>query len=323
MYTCKKIVKKYLTIYMVVLVTCIILNLQCRRIQEVKDFFNREPEVSAVSKVLKTTIPVVYAANVAMAAVNGDTLPQVVFRQGFTSFPGNGILYITISPTYPLPIGSDNSGGILVVGMWSSKNNAILTVLFSDLNISQGTFQLNSINTFPVQRDGDSLLAVYADQDVNSVKDTFLVFSLSTGQIQTEYIRLLAEKPTDSAIVVEQNAWIIDVDTKGTPTNLNDDVYSLFGAGQYVEASVVNASVVQLVMMQTLFTPAIPRNPYDGRGILRDIDVSTGNTGHLPELGTAVLTFHRTNDGKVDVLVATGVYIGSTGKSLPLHLDSF
>lgn len=319
----KKIIKNKTGLCMITFAFCIVINLKCRRIQDVKDLLSKEPEVAAVSKVLKTAIPIAYAVNVAMVAINGDTLPQVTFRQGFTGFPGKGVLYITVSPTYPLPVGSDNSGGILVAGLWSSKDNAVVTVLFSDLNISQGTFQLNSINTFPVQRDGDSLLAVYADQDVNSVKDTFLVFNLTTGEIQTEYERLLAEKPSDSAVVVEQNAWIIDVGTKGTPTNLNDDVYSLSGAGQYVEASVVNSSVVQLVLIETSFSPTIPRNPFEGRGILRDIDVSTGNTGHLPELGTAVLKFHSSNDGKVDILLATGVYIGSTGKSLPLNLDGF
>ncbi len=308
---------------MLILLFMCLLNIQCRRIQDIKDFFDKEPEVAAISKVLKTTIPIAYAANIAMAAINGDTLPQVTIQQGFTSFPGNGILHITISPTYPLPVGSDNSGSIFVAGMWSSTDNAILTILFTDLNIKHGTFQLNSISTFPVQRDTNGILAVYTDQDVNNVKDTFLVFNLTTGEIQTKYANLDTEKPTDSAIVVEQNAWIINVADKNTPTNLNDDIYSLCGAGQYVEASVANASIVQLVMINTLFTPTTPRNPYKGRGVIRDIDVSTGSTGHLPELGTAVLSFHSTNDGKVDVVLATGVYIVSTNKSLPLYLDSY
>jgi hypothetical protein len=296
----------------------LILCVHCQRFKKIKDAFSKKPEIAAASEVLKTAIPLGYAAACAMDAVAGDTAPGVGFIAGIGGYPGNGLLSISVSGSLPLPVGADTSGTIYVAGYWTSQDQAILSVFFTDLSVREGTFVLKNTATFPVQRDTSGFRIVYASEDVNSTADTSMTVTLTGQQMQFEWKKFEAVPPVDSAVGIDQNAWIIYVDTKGTPAIRTDDIYSVCGAGQYLAASVSGASVVQLVMIDVAYTPAKRLNPYSGRGILRDIDIEDNS---LPELGTAVLWFHNKNDGRVDVPIATGVYIGSIGKSFALNLD--
>lgn len=311
---------RHLYAFLIITLTFTLPFTGCNLGDDLKDKFNQRPEVEAVSEALKTVIPLGYAANLAMEAIAGNVAPHVTIVTNVGQFPGQGLIKIDISSAYPLPIGSDTSGTIFVAGLWSSVKQAIFSIFFVDLDITHGTFTLSKISTFPVIRDttSDSILAVYAYEDVNAGSDTAMVVELSDSAVQAEFLRLNTAPPLDSAVALEQDAWIINVNNKGTVDDPDNDSYFISGARQYVEASPINASVIQLVMIGAGYTPTIPLNPYEGRAVLRDIDVSQGN---FPELGTAVLTFHSKNDGKVDVFIATGVYTGRTGSSLALNLD--
>ena len=59
-------------------------------------------------------------------------------------------------------------------------------------------------------------------------------------------------------------------------------------------------------------------NPRSGYALIKNTSAG-GNS--LPELGTAILDFHNQCDGMADVSLATGVYIKSNGKSIPLYLN--
>jgi len=294
----------------------------CKIIDDTKDFFSKKPEVTAITEVLKTSLPLAYAANIALDAIAGNVAEHVTIIQGVTSFPGHGHISIKISSKHPLPVGSDTSGTIHVVGLWQADTMAIFSVFFTDLDIKAGTLTISNIAIFPVVRDTNGILVVYANEDVNKGSDTAMTVNLTDQQVQVELARLKTAPPLDSAVDLNQDAWIVTVNNKNTWNTYTDDVYSVCGAGQYAGVDPTSATIVQLVMfgVNMRYTIPISLNPYEGRAVLRTIDVST--VGKFPEIGTAVLTFHSKNDGKVDVTVGIGVYIGSTGSHLPLNLNN-
>ncbi len=313
-------------LFFFIIVVLILQISSCRRIDNrinnVVDIFKRKPEVEALREVIKTALPLGYAASCAMAVVSGETLSHVKIIEGVTSFPDHGLISIDISDEHRLPVGADTSGTIIVAGLWSSRDVAIFSVFFTDIDIEDGSFALSNISTFPAQRDTNGILIVYANEDVNSGSDTFMTVTLTEGEIHTELTRLETAPPIDSAVTLDQNAWIINVDFNATNNNFSDDIYNISGAGQYLAASVTDVSVVQLVMIDAAMSPTICRlNPTYGVAFIRNLDVSTGYSGNIPELGTTVLTFHSSCNGKVNATIATGVYVASTGSSFSLNLN--
>jgi hypothetical protein len=293
----------------------------CDSKDEVDNFF-RDPDPGAIESTLKTTIPVGYAASLAMNAMAGDVAPNVTVVNGCSTYPCNGMLYIDYDETtYPMPIETNSNGEIIVVGLWTDQNTAILSVFFTNINLYTGTFILENVDIFPALRIGNQTKAVYADIEVNTGSNPIFPLNLTSDEISSELDRLNTTLPTDEHVSVEEEAWIVDVDNNGTSGDFSDDLYVITGAGQFVGASPSSASIDQVIFLEVRMSHACLLNPTNGVSILNEIEVSADQTIYGLTLGTAFITFHSECNGTAEITAAIGSYIGSFGDSLTLNLS--
>lgn len=303
----------------------------CGSTDEVEKFF-QDPDPVAVESTLKTAIPVGYASSLAMNAMAGDEAPNVsiinkLCASDSTEYPCSAWIAITYDPSsYPMPL-ETGSGEIIVAGLWTSVNSAILSVFFTDIDLYTGSFQLYDVDTFPVVRTGNVITAVYADIDVNVGSTPVFPFTLSLDEINFEEERFAGASPPDpwlppddSQVSVEEEAWIVDVDSNFTTDDFNDDIYMINGAGQFVGVSESSVQIRQIVFLGVIMSCSCILNPTDGLAIINDISVSDDPFVYGETLGSALFTFHEGCDGEVKVTAAVGSYIGSSGDSLPLNL---
>jgi hypothetical protein len=282
----------------------------------------REPDVTQVRNVLKAAMPIGYAANLTMAAMQGAVLPNVtVVRSGTDTSTGCFLVNITVDSTYPLPGNVRAVGIITTAGIIVDNRTAIMTAAFSEINVTRGSFVLGDISTFPAVSDTISgkreLDVVYSDIDVNAGSDTLLHIGITQGQIDAELVKYQTMKSFDSGVSLSENAWIIRVDDNNTLSNPADDRYTIFGGGQYVEVYDNNAEIVQLTMINAAMSPACKFNPDQGYALWQNM--GTDKSG--PDIGHVFLTFHSACDGSARVTIATGVYLRSFGRDIALDLD--
>jgi len=90
------------------------------------------------------------------------------------------------------------------------------------------------------------------------------------------------------------------------------------GGGQMIEATSISGGILQQAMLSVELSYDCPLNPVDGFALIKN---TSTEDKEIPELGTAVLQFKYKCNGRSDVVIATGVYIKSNGKSVPLSLD--
>lgn len=293
----------------------------CEKIEDLL----REPDVTPVRNVLKAAMPLGYAANLTMAALQGASLPNVtVVRSGSDTSTGCFLVNIIVDSTYPLPGDVRATGIITTAGLVVDNRTAIMTALFSQMNVQQGSFVLRDISTFPVVSDTDiisgkrELDVVYFDVDVNKGSDTLVNIKITPAQITAELTKYQTMKSFDSGVTVGENAWIIRVDDNNTLSNVSDDKYVIFGAGQYVEAGSSKAEIVQLTMINTSMSPSCKYNPTQGYAFWQNM--GAGSQPSDLDIGHVFLTFHSACDGNAKVTIATGVYVKSFGKDIALGL---
>ena len=305
----------------------------CDSKDDVDNFF-KDPEPAAIESTLKTAIPVGYAASLAMNAMAGDQAPNVTIvnnqcTSGPASYPCSAWISIVYDQAnYPMPVETGGSGEIIVVGLWTSIDTAILSVFFTNLNLYTGSFILYDVDIFPVVRTGSLVTAVYADIDVNVGATSVFPFTLTAAQIAAEENRFASTSPpnpplppNDSQVRIEEEAWIVDVDNNSTFANFSDDVYTINGAGQYIGASAASASIQQVVFLSVRMSPACVFNPTDGFSIINDIEVSPGSSIYGLTLGSVLISYHAVCDGTADITAAVGSYVLSIGDSLILNLS--
>jgi len=311
----------------IVTLICVSLFFQCgliRDIKEIKDTFSRDPSIEPLREVIKTTIPLAYGASLAMAAARGQSVPNARWVQQLSGSTGSGLLFITPDSSYPLAIPKDTSTKIGVAGLWSDTNTAILTFFFINMNIWAGSLTVSHVSTVPVIYESDSVLIVYAAEDINAGSGSVVTFTLDSGQINTELTRLQTRPPLDSSVTVDQLAWVITVNQNNTPANFRDDKYLLAGAGQSVDinAQTSDMQIVQLVMFSVSMSPSCRLNPGEGYAILKNTGLTSGTAlGAIPIIGTAVFDFHPSCNNRVDIAGATGVYLGANNSSVAMNLN--
>jgi hypothetical protein len=279
--------------------------------------------VTPVRNVLKAAMPIGYAANLTMAAMQGASLPNVtVVRSGSDTSTGCFLLTIVVDSAYPLPGDVQAVGIITTAGIIVDNRTAIMTAVFSSLNITRGDFVIRDISTFPVVSDTDiisgkrELDVVYCDVDVNAGSDTLLHAGIDSGRISAELVKFQTMKSFDSGVSLSENAWIIRVDDNNTLANPADDRYAAFGGGQYAEVFGGKAEIVQLTMINATMSPACKFNPTTGWALWQNMGADKAG----PEIGQVLLTFHAACDGKAGVY-ALGVYVRSFGTDIALELD--
>jgi hypothetical protein len=284
----------------------------------------KDPDLTEIRKALKTALPLSYAANAAMVSMEGTRLPNVSMVQtGDTSSVGAFIMEVTVDSTFPMPHGISGQGKITVAGFNARADMAMLTVMFTDMNVLQGNFTIQNVSTFPVVRPTGTkeLIVVYADIDINAGSDTLFTVGVTQEQINAEFTRYETMKDWDTTVHLEEIAWVIRIQDQGTATDASDDRYIMSGGGQYVEAGSGTAELLQLSMVTVALSPQCTRNPLQGLAFVQNLGASTGSTGPVPELGHVFFTFHDNCDGQIEVTLATGSYIRALGTSMPLELD--
>lgn len=294
----------------------LVLLCSCRK---VKEYFH-DPETEPVNQALKTSAAIGYSVSVAMSVMAGEQPPHVISTGDCSNFPCTFLLYININQDNPLLFLEENTGEIIVAGLRPDEDVAIMTIILTDINIKTQSFTLLSVHTIPVIKEEDRIIAVFSEMDINIGTDTdaLLNLDLSQQEIDSEVSRLDRQRPEDLYVAVEQNAWFIDIDQKNTLAYFDDDSYSITGGGQIVEVTGASGGIIQQAMLHVEIEPDCQRNPVNGYALIKNTSVEERK---FPELGTAIFGFHNPCNGMVDITLATGVYLRSNGKSIPLGLN--
>ncbi len=284
--------------------------------KEAKEYF-KDPETEPVIHTVKAASAIGYCASLAMTVMSGETLPGVIATKSCSDFPCAALIFVYLNNDIRIPFTADQNGQIIIAGLWTDVNQAILTLFFYDIDISTSVFTLKNVHTFPVTEHNGGYLAVFAGMDINLGTNPILPveLDLSAGEINLELERLDFDTPGDVYVAVEQHAYIIEINQQGTATDLNDDSFLLTGGGQIIEVMDDQGGIIQQAMLDVEIDIQCQENPRGGFALIKNTSAG-GNS--IPELGTAIFEFHNQCDGMVDISIATGVYIKSNGKSIPL-----
>jgi|GEM_PF-3029330 hypothetical protein len=292
------------------------------QINNVVQQFNKAPQIDAFTKAVKVSLPLAYAANIAMNAMNKAVIPGVSVERTSDSFPCNAVVQIAVDRAYPLPVGSDSvNGTMMVVGLWSDSNTAVASVFFTQTNVSDGSFTLKDIAFVPMTRDTSGTMVVFASEDVNADSSLVVNTKITDSLVTVKLSGIPLTLPTDSSVAVNQKAWITLVKLPAG-ANPGGEVYTLYGASQYLGVSPSTTEIIQAVMIGVTITPSsCRRNPRGGYAMVRDMKIQGSNGNSGIDLGTVVLTFSAACTGTANIPVATGEYLARIGSTVALNLD--
>ncbi len=284
----------------------------------------QNPNTEPIRATVKTTVPLAHVAAVSMAAIQGYSPANVLSADSCSSFPCAALVLIELLPGN-IPFAYDDGGTAMVAGLWSSPNQAILTVSFLDVEPGVPSFKVSKVSTFPVittQNPDSGLKLVYADIDINIAGDPDDNIDLTDPQIKVEYDRLENEVSDDPEINLSMDAWVVELADAGTPDVFSDDRYTISGGGQYLnvtnDSSSSDVDIHQLGMIRARISHACSRNPTDGMAFIQDVSTSSP----LPVMATALIEFRNDCNGSAHVELATGNYIAATGSSVGLDLNA-
>jgi hypothetical protein len=280
------------------------------------DKYNQKPELESLQQGLKTSTAIGYCVSIAVSAYSGHELPpNVVYNKS------TGLIYIKIDANHPLPF-NKNIGDIVMAGVWNN-NGGVISMLFANINIIGGDIKLYGLHTIPCMKrsEQEGIIAVFANQDiiVGNGSDTILNIGNITNLIfNTEMSRLDDNKPSDPFAVIKQNVWFININQSNTFSNINDDVITVNGGGQIVEARSSSGGIVYHALIDAKVDfSACTINPVSGVALSQNFKAG----GDFIDLGTSYLKFHNSCDGKAHVELSTGKYLGYNGKDISLSLE--
>ena len=291
-------------------------------LQKIIQQFSKPPDIAAFTRAVKVCMPLAYAANIAMDAMNKSIAAGVTVSRTGDSFPCNAIIKIPVDRNHPLPVGSDTvTGSMMVVGLWSDSSTALASVFFTQTNIEDGSFALRDVAFVPVTRDTWGTMVVFASEDVNADSSLVVNAKLTDSLLTVKLSGVPSSLPTDSSVAVNQKAWITLVKRpSGAP--VGGETYSLYGASQYLGVTLSTTEVIQAVMVAVTMTPSVCRkNPNGGYAMICDIKIQDSGQFSNVNLGTTVLTFNSACTGQATISLATGEYLARIGSTTALNLD--
>jgi hypothetical protein len=294
----------------------------CAGDNELDEFF-RSPESEAIRMTVRTSIPLAYVANAAMAAVNGEAPPHTTVTNTCSSFPCTALVTVDkLESELPFTL-ADHAVSAVVAGLWSSAGAAVLTVSFVESPVGTETYQVTKISTFPVV---ESILGgykvVYADLDVNIAQESGDSIDLTDDQVQEEYDRTQITVSDDPEINLSMDAWVIEVHHNDSPHNPTDDHFLINGGGQYLYTTQTSADVVQLGMAGAEVSWDCATNPTRGLAVMSELEVDSGNNDPPTVIANALIRFHDSCDQRADVIAATGNWLFATGDTIPLDFNA-
>jgi hypothetical protein len=282
-------------------------------VSDIKQYF-KDPSGEPMKAVVRTTLPLAYAASVAMASVSGTPPHNASASNTCSSYPCTALVTITVDNS-TLPLQFVSYGTIAVAGLWDSANTAILTVSFTNMFAGSSLYPVHYVATFPVARTSTGLLEiVYPNVDIDISTGATDPANLTPQQKQTQLALLsTTTASTDPSVNVKMDAWIVSVDNAGT-------TYRISGGGQYVDVSSGAVSILQLGMADVVMGPGCALNPTSGLALQNEVATSSATTSSQVVIATAAFSFGSACTGNAKILGATGNYLLSNGKSIPLNL---
>lgn len=288
----------------------------CHKVSEL----NQKAELTPLEEGFKASSAIGYCASLADIAFSGGALPPNV-SLNLSSEPGytsSGVIHVHVDESTPLPF-SHSLGDIYIAGLWDGANGGVISIVFGDFDLISSKFKFYGIHTVPVtKKTGTGTInTIFAQQDIiiGQGSDTLLSLSMSKPKFDTELTRLNDNPALDAFVAVKQNVWFVSVDRNNTPANWYDDVLTINGGGQVVEAASNSGGILYHAMIGTEFSYAsCALNPLDGTAFIQNVKAA----GSSVDLGNITLNFHNTCDGKAQVVVATGKYLTSNGKNVSL-----
>lgn len=309
--------------YIYVILTFLIVT-SCRKDNPIKEWF-QDPPVEPVTKVIKTTVPIGYAASLVTMDMKG--LKTNVFKS--EKVKNANLLYVDTETNYPYQFKDDNYGEMLVAYVQTDENTALVSVFFTDMDVSVGSFKLENIIAFPIIYDpvSDKTTAVYVSMDINIDSYADYGLDLTSSEINESLNKLNNERiynTSNTDVAVAQNAWIIDVYHNGTFNDLYDDEFNIFGGQQAVSVenfdTESSAGALQMAMIDVEFSSDCIKNPSHGYVFMQDVEVATSDNDNDIVFGHVLYEFHQLCDGDILVDVATGNFLFAIGKELDLNL---
>ena len=279
------------------------------------DFVGDVPNAEPIQALMRTAVPLAYAASVAMAAAHDAAPSNATTNNTCSDYPCVALVTIDLD-AQSLPVALPAYGDILVAGVWQSERQAILTVSFVDMTAGSTNHSVHTVSTVPATGTADGVSIVYASVDINIESGPVLFINPSLGEVQAELDRLDIQPSNNPSVSVGTDAWLIHADHAATPDDFADDRYTLSGGGQYLDASAAYAAVLQLGAANVEIGPACAANPVNGLAVLQQVNASQQSV----VLGSAMLQFDTVCDGTADVIFALGVYAGTNGASIALGL---
>ncbi len=303
-----------------IICTCAVLS--CNGKDELDDYF-RPPDSEAIRMTIRTSIPVAYVGNAAMAAVNGHTPPDTTVTNTCSAYPCSAMVTVAnLESALPFRL-ADHAVSAVAVGLWSSAREAVLTVSFLESPVGTETYRVSKVSTFPVVESiWGGYRIVFADIDVNIAEEPDDSINLTDAQIQAEYDRTQVMVSDDPEINLSMDAWVIEVHDNDSPDDPNDDIFIINGGGQYLYTTQASAEAVQLGMADTRVSWDCDTNPTQGITVMNEVGGSSGGSEPPPVIANALIGYDDSCDAGADVIAATGNWLFSTGDSIPLNLNT-
>jgi hypothetical protein len=286
------------------------------------DFFH-SPDSETIRMTVRTSIPLAYVANAAMAAVNGHAPPDTSVSNTCGAFPCTALVTVdNLESGLPFTL-ADHAVSAVAAGLWSSAGAAVLTVSFLESPVGTETYRVTKVSTFPVVESlWGGYKIVYADLDVNIAQEPGDSIDLTDEQVQAEYDRAQVTVSDDPEINLSMDAWVIEIDHNDSPDDANDDRFLINGGGQYLYTTQASADVVQLGMAGTEVSWDCAANPTQGLAVMSELEVDSGNNDPPTVIANALIRFHDRCYQRADVVAATGNWFFATGDTIPLNLNA-
>ena len=245
------------------------------------------PIVEPLESTLGAAVPAAYFAAVSMSVLGGGTSPCAHVATPVGS--GRDVeVDVSLGPGCPPMFGAGENGTVAVTGVWTPEL-ATFVMDFTGVTDGGSPMVVEGIASMTVTPSSDNHLEIaYGEQDI----------TVATG--------------SDAGGGLEQVAWVVDVDTAGTP-DPSDDTIAISGGDQSLLAVGGEApmgDVTQVALGGAVFDPGCRRNPNSGIAAVQ----RAGNLG----AGWVLFHFHAACDGTADVAAALAPYEPLITDSLPL-----
>ena len=307
----------------IVLIIMILISFSCRKeIDNPLEKWTQDPPVEPVTKIIKTVVPVGYAASLVVSDMKGYQQKNVKSIKQKNS----KILVVDTDLDYPYKFKNDTYGEMVIAYIQPDINTALVSVFFTDMDISTGSFELKNVIAFPVIVDefNDKITAVFVSMDINLGDNSITDIILSQEEIDENLGKLDNEITYITEIAIEQNAWIIEIEP-GNYADLYDDQFTIFGGQQAVEVenyeTESSTGALQMAMIDVHFSSECLKNPTSGYVFMQDAEVATSSNNNDIVFGHVFYDFHSSCDGDVEVEIATGNFIFAIGSELDLGLN--